>query len=112
MVVRMDLLEQSATMHVREVFMAKTVLWYVLLTVNPTHVNTQMEFVSVQKVGWVLTALQNVFSPMEITVGINVRIVSITNVTDLTEVVCMGVKMKKHANQMLRKLWTILLQTT
>lgn len=38
--------------------MAKTVLWYVLLTVNPTHVNTQMEFVPVQKVGWVLTALQ------------------------------------------------------
>lgn len=50
MVVRMDILEHSAIMHVGEVFMAKTVLWYVLLTVNPAHVNTQMEFVSVRKV--------------------------------------------------------------
>lgn len=38
--------------------MAQTVLWYVLRTVNPTHVDTQMGSAPVRKVGWVLTALQ------------------------------------------------------
>lgn len=36
---------------------------------------------------------------MEITVSINVHIVSITNVTDLMGVVFMVVKMERHANQ-------------
>lgn len=33
--------------------LAQTVLWYVLRTVNPTHVDTQMESAPVRKVGWV-----------------------------------------------------------
>lgn len=69
---------------------AKTVLLFVLLIVR--RVDTRTDCVLARQDGWVQIVLQSVFGRLERIVSIHVvDTVSIRNVTDSTEAVCMEI---------------------
>lgn len=86
MVVRMDTLEQTVLTDVKQGFMAKTVMKFVLLIVKP--VDIQLESALVLLAGWDLIVAQNVFNHTEKIVSTNaIKTASIKHVIDSTGVV-------------------------
>lgn len=90
MVVRTGTLEHFVITYAKKDITEKTVLLFVLLIVR--RVDTRTDCVLARQDGWVQIVLQSVFGRLERIASIHVvDTVSIRNVTDSTEAVCMEI---------------------